>query len=436
MPVKQPIQVEGGEQFNKELFEAFLGAKDGKATPKQLNALRKYRWVIFSREREVAEEMSFDELAKAQAWDLVVHGPWYPSSAMAFAIVTPRIRRVPRKKDLKGAFEASFAGVPLTDEQQAAIDLLQHPTARQLRTRDSLALMAGTDPMQRDRAWISDALAQCPLPLARPKGMEAHQLVRKVQIGNGFLLVIYTATGIQCIPFGKDAYLLDVLISEARKRGERVVSFQTAIEIMRLAGFDVGGHDYKLFKEALERISGLHITLERRDMVKANYRVVKIQSLDIPSQDDVRLEISGQKRLMEYAFEFSEEFYADFMKYYTVIPRDLLDAFAGAPTEYAIARWLYRRTTKANSAAYIPLAEIRKEIAPSDSNLRRFRGKFEKVVETLMIHWPELREGLKPDRVKRKGSDVLVGFHLTGRVPSLIGDRRVLDNGKVGTDPE
>ena len=322
----------------------------------------------------------------------------------------------------------------MTEEQRAVLEAGLTPTSRELRTQKSLNIMTAADPWERDRAWISDALTQCPLPLVKPTGSEAHRIVRETRTGNGALVVIYTATGLPCIPYGKDAYLLDVLISEARKRGERIVTFEAAIDIMRLAGFDVGGHDYRLFREALERIGGLHISVTRRGVVTGNFRVVKVQNLDIPSQEEVRRELNGQKRLIQYAFEFSDEFYEDFMRYYSVIPRNILDAFAGAPTEYAIARWIYRRVTKAQSASYIPLEEVHKEVAPSDTNSRRFRAKLEKVVNTMQLHWPDLFESLKPKRIRRKGNEVLVGFNLSRGVIPLIGDRRPAVIGVDGTD--
>jgi len=49
----------------------------------------------------------------------------------------------------------------------------------------------------------------------------------------------------------------------------------------------------------------------------------------------------GQRRLLPYAFRFAPEFDEDLVRYYTVIPVQLLKAFAGSPIEYSIARWLY-----------------------------------------------------------------------------------------------
>lgn len=311
-----------------------------------------------------------------------------------------------------------------TAEQIAILEIASTPTKRSLKTSQKMQEVALAEPLERDRAWISDALTQCPLPLSKPSGAEANKIIRETQTGNGPLTVIYTATGLACIPYGRDAYLLDVLISEARKRGEKRVTFEAAIDVMRLAGFDVGGHDYKLFKNSLERIGGLHISIVRKGVGKGNFRVVSLQNLEIPSEDEVKKELTGQRLLTGYAFEFSDEFYLDFMNYYSVIPRNILDAFASAPTEYAIARWIHRRVTKAQSSSFIPLEVLHQEIAPSDTNERRFRTKFEMVLSTLEQHWPELHQAIEQKRVRRKGNDVLVGFYLKGKVAPLIGDRR------------
>lgn len=336
--------------------------------------------------------------------------------------VKARVKR-PGKQAVKKAITASLTGA-MTEEDKATLEVAFTPTRRGLRTQKALRALADVDPWERDRAWISDALIQCPLPVSKPTGEEANKVVRKARTGNGELTVIYSATGEEGLAYGSDAYLLDLLISEGRKRGEQVVTFDTAIEILQLAGFDVGGHDYKRFNEALDRIGGLHIAILRRGAGKKNYRVVDIQNEDRPTKDDVRRELSGQKRVIKYAFRFSDEFYNDFMRFYSVFPRDILEAYGGAPTEYAIARWIYRRATKAQSAGYIPLEEVHQEIAPSDKRLRQFRAKFEKVLNGMQLDWPDLMEAWIPRRERKKGHDVFLGVQIRRPIPSLIGDRK------------
>jgi hypothetical protein len=97
--------------------------------------------------------------------------------------------------------------------------------------------------------------------------------------------------------------------------------------------------------------------------VAINIRLVDIQNIeDISNKKTQMLEGEfGQRRLLPYAFRFAPEFYDDLMRHYTVIPLQILRAFAGSPIEHSIARWLYRRIVHTQKPTLVRWADIHAE---------------------------------------------------------------------------
>ena len=126
----------------------------------------------------------------------------------------------------------------------------------------------------------------------------------------------------------------------------------------------------------------------------------------------------GQRRLLPYAFRFAPEFDEDLVRYYTVIPVQLLKAFAGSPIEYSIARWLYRRIIHAQQYALVPWSEIHAERSGSDSNPRRIRAYARSVVKRLKVVWPGLDTAIDENNPD--------GLVIKRSVPPMILDRLAL----------
>jgi len=273
------------------------------------------------------------------------------------------------------------------------------------RQMESLTSILVDDPKTLAKTWVGDALIFCPLPFRKPK---ANKVLRTARTASGEQIeVIYTATGKAQLPYGEDAFLLDLLVSEARRRGSPEVTFESLRDLMRFVGLSDGGADYRRLKERVDRLAGLHIRVERKSSVRVNIRVVDVQNIeDVTNKRTQLLEgRGGQRRILPYAFRFAPEFYADLMAFYTVIPFQILKAFAGSPIEYSIARWLYRRIINATKATLVPWSEIHAERGDADSNPWRIRGYTRRVVERLKVIWPELRGAL--DETKKDGLLIL-----------------------------
>jgi hypothetical protein len=326
------------------------------------------------------------------------------------------------REQVQAALRASMNGTA-TGADAAILAAVDHGriidrNRRETQKLDELSEFLASDPMDRARAWVGDALIFCPLPFRRAKDK---QVIRRARTGSGEELeVIYSATGKAPLPFGEDAFLLDLLVSEARKLKSPEVTFDSLKELIRFLGGSDGGTDYRRLRERIDRIAGLHIRIERKESVRVNVRVVDVQNVeDISNKKTQLLEAEyGQRRLLPYAFRFAPEFYEDLMRYYTVIPLQILRAFSGSPIEYSIARWLYRRIIHAQRYALVPWAEIHAERSGTDSNPRRIRAYARNVVQRLKVVWPGLDTA-----VDERNPD---GLLIKRAVAPLIPDRLAL----------
>jgi hypothetical protein len=194
--------------------------------------------------------------------------------------------------------------------------------------------------------------------------------------------------------------------------------------IGRLTRSDFGpsspcSHDYKRLRDRVDRISGLHIRIERTKQVAVNIRLVDIQNLEEEADPAwKRILERRNERAPRYAFRFAPEFYEDLMRHYTVIPLQLLQAFAGSPIEYSIARWVYRRVIRTQKPTLVRWSEIYAERGGGDSNPRRTRAYARSVIRRLKVVWPGLVDAVDENHKN--------GIAILRSAPPLIADRQRL----------
>ncbi len=270
-------------------------------------------------------------------------------------------------------------------------------TKRELHQVDMLTELGQQDPDDREVALVSQALALCPLPFRKPKG---NQVGREVRIPGGTLEVTFTCTRKKgTLAYGNDAVLLDLLCSEARRTKNPEITFKRAYELLELLGIESdSGRCYAQLKARLQRISTLHIHVERKGEDAVNIRVVDIQNMRTPSRKDIAKEKAGEHPILPYAFRFAPEFFTDLMKNYVPIPNEVLLAFKGAPVEYSIAKFIVHRLRVAQSDTLIDWAEFQEERGSVDSNEKRFKLKVRNVLVKLCVVWPELGQAVSRER--------------------------------------
>ncbi len=263
-------------------------------------------------------------------------------------------------------------------------------TQKERRTINAMVELGQKDPQGIQNALVSRALTLCPLPYRKPK---ESQLVRQTKLPIGSLCVAFSdMTVSKQLAYGDDALLLDLLASEARRRGERVIAFKTAQDLLVFAGIrpdaagNFGGNLFKLILQRVERLRRLGIAVHWNEpdgrMGPLNIYRVFSRSYT-PSATDSEREAFGEHALFPYFLEFSEEFFEELMSHYRAIPRDVLLNFQGNPTEYAIAKWIVDRVQTARSVSTVSLEALRDERGSGDSNLRRYKQQVYNVLVKL-----------------------------------------------------
>jgi hypothetical protein len=327
----------------------------------------------------------------------------------------------PTREQFRAAIRADFSG-SATDEDRriiaAADQGLRDNSRRESHQMEALTDLLVQDPEERERTWVCDALIFCPLPF---KPVKEKQVIRTARTAAEEQIdVIYSAVSRAPLPVGEDAFLLDLLVSQARKTSSPEVAFDTLKDLLRFVGASGGGNDYKRLRDRVDRISGLHIRIERTKQVAVNIRLVDVQNLEGETADPAwqRILERRNERAPRYAFRFAPEFYEDLMRHYTVIPLQLLQAFAGSPIEYSIARWIYRRVIRTQKPTLVRWSDISAERGGEDSNPRRTRAYARSVIRRLKVVWPGLADAVDENHKN--------GIVILRSAPPLIADRQRL----------
>jgi len=279
-----------------------------------------------------------------------------------------------------------MAGTKNSKEQGQDWPLL---TPKQRNQFGAMASLEATDPGDRDMALISKALMLCPLPYRKTADV---QVVRETRIPGGTITAILTRLDDKILlPYGDDAFVLDLLSSEARRRKSPEISTENLADLMRLLGMEhLSGEDYRRFTARIQRISAFGLRVKRRGVPTANARVVDIDGSDIWSKQDLKLEKQGVRRMIPRIIRLSPEYFTDLMSQYAAMPIDVLDTFSGNPTAYALAKWLWWRADVAESEGTVSWEELAQERGSQDSNVQRFKVKVRGVLATLATGRPDV----------------------------------------------
>lgn len=247
-------------------------------------------------------------------------------------------------------------------------------TTHQQRLFDTMAQIGAKDPGFQNQALISKALMLCPLPFRKTP---ERQIVSETRMPGGSITTVLTAMDDKlCIPYGRDAFVLDALSSEARRRKNPVISTENLADLMRLLQItDMGGADYKRFSARIARIGAMAMRIKWVGALAVNARIVDIDGSEFWSKADIRRENRGERRNIPGVVRLSPEYFADLMHQYAVIPLDMLDALSANPTEYSLAKWLWWRADVAATETLLDWEGLMQERGSADSNVRRFRAK-------------------------------------------------------------
>lgn len=272
-------------------------------------------------------------------------------------------------------------------------------TTKQQFQISSMVELGQTQECDRSRpAFLSRALILCSLPYRKTWD---RQVVQEARIPGGILTLTLNALEESLpLPYGNDSYVLDLMTSQARYRKNPEISTEHLSELMAMLGseFD-GGKDYKIFMSRIKRIAALGIRVKRKGVVAVNARVVSNDGSEWWSRYDIRRTSKGERSLLPPVLRLSEEYFEDIMNAYVPIPPEVLYTFAGSPTEYSLAKWLWDRAIISETATVPPWDELLKERGSKDSNVWRFRGQVKRVIKKMAPAKPEIEKifQIKPE---------------------------------------
>src|SRR6266508_3883174 len=148
----------------------------------------------------------------------------------------------PTRDQFRAAIRADFDGGSTDEDRRiiaAAEQGLRDNSRRESHQMDALSDLLVQDPEERERTWVCDALIFCPLPF---KPVKDKQVIRTARTAADEQIdVIYSAVSRAPLPFGEDAFLLDLLVSQARKTSSPEVTFDTLKDLLRFVRASGGG---------------------------------------------------------------------------------------------------------------------------------------------------------------------------------------------------
>ncbi|WP_165420466.1 replication protein RepA [Edaphobacter modestus] len=287
---------------------------------------------------------------------------------------------------------------------------------------------------------VAQALILCGLPYEE---VADTQWQRKARLADGSMLKVTFAStekGVP-IPYGQDRgplyFLVDRALSERRKiqkrirddkslritddlsederdkrmrerarllDGARFVEWTAASQFLDLMGKNVGGNQYALLKERMNRITACAISIvrEKPDGEKETLVLPIVRSSRTPgwaksSNKSLRANNGDGSEMSSsdsrpIGFEIGPDFFHDFVEHHVPIPAVLIKKLLRKPKTLDLVMWLCWRAYAANTDTFIPISDLREQLGTTDTNDGRVLAELRKAIEFLkQAGWSQLR---------------------------------------------
>lgn len=217
-------------------------------------------------------------------------------------------------------------------------------------------------------------------------------MVSETRVPGGSITTILTAMDDQLpLPYGQDAFVLDALSSEARRRKDPTITTTNLATLMRLLQVtEVGGQDYRRFMARIARIGAMALRIKRRGTLALNARIVSIDGSEFWSSRDLARQKRSVRQVIPGVVRLSPEYFNDLMSQYAALPLDLLDALSANPTAYSLVKWLWWRADVARSETLVDWEDLAQERGSKDSNIQRFKAKVRQTLALVEVCRPEI----------------------------------------------
>jgi hypothetical protein len=231
------------------------------------------------------------------------------------------------------------------------------------------------------------ALILCSLPYFATR---ERSITRRARLGRrSCVSVTFTSvdTGVP-LPYGSDRALLGWITTQALQR-EGFVSFRTLTEFFGAFGLAASGREYQRFRERLERLKSLSITIVEIDG-DAETRVVMHpikRSFSPRAGRDVE-QLAAGRLVAGYGIDLDPDFWRYLCRNHVPLPLPLMRLFHGNPQAWDFAQFCLYRSWAARSAAVVPWAELIGQMASKDRSQSRLKQRLAKVLRQIGVVYP------------------------------------------------
>lgn len=194
------------------------------------------------------------------------------------------------------------------------------------------------------------------------------------------------------MPYGSDRTPLHFAIDQAIKLKTRFIPLKSPTMYLEAVGHTTGGPNYERMRQALRRLSGLSIMVERFTSDQqgghdeARELLPIIEGSHIPSRLDTARATLGEP----YGLRLSQTFFDEVSEYHVPFPWEILRNTAQKPQIQDYILFIHRRSFASKSTSCIPWGLLKMQLGAEDKNPHRIRPRFAEAIKILKSAWPEL----------------------------------------------
>jgi hypothetical protein len=195
-------------------------------------------------------------------------------------------------------------------------------------------------------------------------------------------LMIAVPDGSQ-LPYGMDRLIPIFLATKAVKTRSRVITFESAAEVLDLFGLSGGGINYKRLTASLERVFKASVffqvdSKEYRQQARFHFiSGLELWKKEAPT-DQPRL-----PGLPKNKITLSQDFFEEILKHPIPLDIEVVKLLRNKPVALDAYMFIAYKAASIRHTTTIPLSELSSSFGSDDKNKRKFRMKIKKIIETV-----------------------------------------------------
>lgn len=167
------------------------------------------------------------------------------------------------------------------------------------------------------------------------------------------------------------------------------MSFRTLTEFFGAFGLSAGGREYQRFRQRLERLKSLSITIvELDDQAERRVAMHPIKRSFSPRAGREGEEVAAGGVPGGYGFDLDPDFWAYLRQNHVPLPLPLMRLFHPNPQAWDFAQFCLYRAWAARSVSVVPWAELLGQMASQDRSHSRLKQRLGKVLRQIAVVYP------------------------------------------------